>query len=277
MVKRITESKKSFSFSKKFIKIGLKVDKQIANYYSKIISCFFGKMLVKLVSEIVLALLIAAFTYLATSIYYNKTAFLETNNKLQQIYISVSDEYVNSLFGIPYATLTEAEDLIDNFYVVDDAVILRTVSKDNKVIAFFVSSTNERRKIPLNTYNDTVIIGETVYASSGYDDEQREAFCSGDKTLNYYYEMQGTGRYGMYNYYLYGTAPYGFLNKKSVELVKTVGLDKNVDQSLIDNMRKEVKPNTYGVIQEGYQDVVSILPTCDEWMNIYYLLNNITD
>ena len=81
--------------------ICIKIDAQVEGLYNKIKLFFIGKVFIKLISEIVLALLIAVFTYLATSFYHNRTAELETNKKLEQIYVSVSDEYVNALFGSP--------------------------------------------------------------------------------------------------------------------------------------------------------------------------------
>lgn len=257
--------------------ICIKIDAQVEGLYNKIKLFFIGKVFIKLISEIVLALLIAVFTYLATSFYHNRTAELETNKKLEQIYVSVSDEYVNALFGSPYVTLKETDELTNNFYIVEDDVILRTVSKNNNVIAFFITSTNEKRKIPINTYDDAKPIGEIVYTESDYAGEHREAYYCGNGRDNYYYEIQGTGRYGMYNHYLYGTVSYGFLDSRSIELVTVVGLDNDIDQTLIDDLREEVKPNTFGVIADGYQDVVSVIPICDEWLNIYYLLDNISN
>lgn len=276
-IKRSLTTKNLVQILKKVKEICLKADIQVKRFYNKFNSFFIGKILIKLLSEIVLALLIAVFTYQATSFYHSRTAFSEANKKLDQIYISVSDEYVNSLFGIPYVSMRETEELTNNFYIVGDDVILRTVSKNNNVVAFFITATNENRRIPTSAYDDVKPIGEVVYTDSDYGGEYRDAYYSGNGRGNYYYEMQGTGRYGMYNYYLYGTVSYGFLDNRSMELVTTVGLDKDIDQAFVDELRGKVKPNTFGVIADGYQDVVGVIPSCDEWLNIYYLLDNITN
>lgn len=276
MIKRILKRDKYSKFAKRAKDFLMIIDKKLRFIYDKITSVFVGKMVVKLVSEIILALLIAVFTYIGTLFYHESTAIAEANGKLDQIYISVSNEYVNSLFGTPYISFEEKGDLTNNYYVVDD-MILRTVSENNNVVAFFVTSTNEKRKIPVNTYETEVRkIGSVVYTDLDFGGEIREANASSNGRYNYYYELQGTGRYGMFNHYLYGTVSYGFIDDANVDLISKLVYDQDVSQEEIDYLRQKAKPNTFGVIADGYEETISIIPFCDEWENMYYLLEHIT-
>jgi len=73
------------------------------------------------------------------------------NEKLGRIYISISDEYIESLFCILYATITERDSLKSHFYLLNNA-ILRMVSENDNVVAYFITSINKNRKTPVDSY-----------------------------------------------------------------------------------------------------------------------------
>jgi hypothetical protein len=244
------------------------------NKYNSIVSTFVGKVIVKLISEIILACLIAAAVYGATS-WYNKSRSVNMDNeKLGRIYISVSDEYVENLFGIPYITVIEKDDLKNSFYVLNNA-ILRTVSKDNNVVAYFITATHKNRKIPIDSFDrDGGILGEIRYSDVVFANPIIDANVTGNGRYNYYSETQGTGRYGMYNSYTYGLVTYGFYTKGNLELISQAMCEGDYSHNDLQAVRNKVFPNTFGVIAEGYEEIISIIPTCDEWENIYYLLKS---
>lgn len=255
---------------KKFYKkMNLYLDKK----YEKIVSTFIGKVTIKLISEIVLACLIAAAVYGATTLYNQSRSVDVDNEKLGRIYVSVSDEYVESLFGIPYITITENESLKNHFYILNDAV-LRTVSKNDNVVAYFITSTNKNRKIPVDSYEtEKRIIGKTKYSDVSFANPTIESNTSLNGRYDYYSEIQGTGRYGMFNYYIYGLVPYGFFDEGSADLISLTAWDEDYSQEALQALRKKAFPNTFGVIAEGYEETISVIPTCDEWENMYYLLS----
>ena len=43
----------------------------------------------------------------------------------------------------------------------------------------------------------------------------------------------------------------------------------------IQELRKKAKPNTntYGVVAEKYRDSITMIPFCEEWENVFYLLD----
>lgn len=91
-------------------------------------------------------------------------------------------------------------------------------------------------------------------------------------TYNYYGEIQETGRYGMWNYYLFGTLPYGFDDDSAINLLMLTAFDDSPNQNQVEILRKTAKPNTFAIIASDYYDHISLLPISDEWENIYHLL-----
>ena len=89
---------------------------------------------------------------------------------------------------------------------------------------------------------------------------------------NYYGEIQETGRYGMWNYYLFGTLPYGFDDDSAINLLMLTAFDDSPNQNQVEILRKTAKPNTFAIIASDYYDHISLLPISDEWENIYHLL-----
>lgn len=255
-----------------FIKKSLKeIDKIALEKYDVAQKSFLGRIGVKLASEIVLACLIAFAIYVGTTIYDELSLTSSENKKLNQIYISVSEEYVQEQFDTPYIRFDDDENLTNSFYLLED-IILRTVSKDGRVIAYFVTITNEKRRLPVDSFDvEKNILGKLTFFEVGFANPAREANVNGNGRYCYYFEIQGTGRYGMYNYYLYGSAPYGFVSDDVASLRNRVAFDSE-NEAEIETLRQSARPNTFGVIADGYENQIGILPASDEWENMHHLL-----
>ncbi len=193
------------------------------------------------------------------------------DEKLDEIYISVSHNYVNSLFGEPKISIKENEILKSNFYLLDD-VVLRTVTEDDSVVAFFITSMNEENKITVQSIDSKEIIGETNYLDTDFVNPTIDASFSGNGRYNYYAEIQGTGRYAMYNYYVFATLPYGFIDDESAELCREYGTEDTESITKDESLRNNATPNTFGIIADGYEEMVSMIPATDSWKDIFYLL-----
>ena len=193
------------------------------------------------------------------------------DEKLNEIYISVSHNYVNSLFGEPKISVKENETLKSNFYLLND-IVLRTVTEDDSVVAFFITSMNEGNKVTIQSIDSKEIIGETNYIDTDFVNPTIDASFSGNGRYNYYAEIQGTGRYAMYNYYVFATLPYGFIDDESAELCREYGTEDSESITKDETLRTNATPNTFGVIADGYEELISILPEVDNWADIYYLL-----
>lgn len=253
-------------------------DAKASLIYEKLSKLLAFRIITKLAGEIVLACFVAFAVYVATGIYNDMRVVSQENKKIDNVYISVSDDYVESLFGIPIVSEEDSNHLINKFYLLDDAV-LRTVSKDDSVIAFFVTSKKRSRKIPVSSYNNkTVKIGSITYAKNCEYNEKlhTDYFISGQGRINYYCEFFYTGRSRMYNIYIMGTVAYGFNDQNAKDLLLDTR-DNPIESNII-TLRKKARPNTYGVIANGYENMVSIIPqgefSSGSWLDMYYLINN---
>lgn len=254
------------------IKSFIKIDKSFSELHKKVSQSFFGKISLKLLSEVFLALVIALAVYLGTVAYENSKIESIENENLNKLYISVSNDYVESLFGEPYIKIRESDSLQSQFYLLKDAV-LRTVTDKDIVVAFFITSKNENRSIPILTfYSQKQTIGKTNFYKIELSNPTIEANLNNNGRYCYYGEIQGTGRYAMYNYYLFATVSYGFIDDASARLCEKHSTDNFISEEEKDSLRKKAKPNTYGVIADGYEETISLIPFVDEWENIYYLL-----
>ena len=178
---------------------------------------------------------------------------------------------LTDLFGTPYITF-DNNTLTNKFYILNKA-ILRTVVDKGNVVAFFITSTSSQIDIPVDSFeNDTREIGNTTYDSIDFANPQIESNASANGRYNYYGEIQETGRYGMWNYYLFGTLPYGFDDDSAINLLMLTAFDDSPDQNQVEILRKTAKPNTFAIIASDYYDHISLLPISDEWENIYHLL-----
>lgn len=172
---------------------------------------------------------------------------------------------------LPYITF-DNNTLTNKFYILNKA-ILRTVVDKGNVVAFFITSTSSQIDIPVDSFeNDTREIGNTTYDSIDFANPQIESNASANGRYNYYGEIQETGRYGMWNYYLFGTLPYGFDDDSAINLLMLTAFDDSPDQNQVEILRKTAKPNTFAIIASDYYDHISLLPISDEWENIYHLL-----
>ena len=250
----------------------IKIDDSFDRLHKKASKRFFGKALLKLLGEILLALLVALAVYLGTSVYENSKIESIENKNLNKLYISVSNDYVESLFGEPYIKISESDSLQSQFYLLKDAV-LRTVTDNDIVVAFFITSKDENRNIPISTfYSEKQTIGKTNFYKIKFANPTIESNLNSNGRYCYYGEIQGTGRYAMYNYYSFATVSYGFIDDASARLCEKNSTDNIITKEEEETLRKKAKPNTFGVMADGYEETISLIPFVDEWENIYYLL-----
>ena len=127
------------------------IDKKLETIYKKSQGSFMGKVAIKIAGEIFLACLIALAIYTATTIYDRSISTAEENRKLDQLYISMSNDYIHSLFGVPFISIVDDNDYRNDFYVLEQA-ILRTVVDNSRIVAFFVTAVGEKTKIPVDSF-----------------------------------------------------------------------------------------------------------------------------
>jgi len=77
----------------------------------------------------------------------------------------------------------------------------------------------------------------------------------------------------MYNYYIYGVTPCGFFDEGDADLISFTAWNEERSQEKLQVLCQNAFPNTFGVVAVGYEEIISIIPTCDERGNVYYLLD----
>lgn len=250
-----------------------RADIKAGSLYEKCQNSFFGKLILKLTSEIILACLISAAVYFATDIHHNMTAMSTDIKNLNKVYISLSEEYTTSMFGTPYISFVDENNYKNNFYMLQKSV-LRTVFDNDCIIAFFITAADSKSHLPVSAVSgEEQVLGKVTYTDIDFPTPQTEAYFNSDGRYAYYSETQGTGRYAMYNYYVFGYLPYGFTDDSSYNLIRNWDTEDGPDLSAHKKNREQARPNTFGVIADTYQDSVSIFPGSNEWSSMHYLLD----
>lgn len=217
------------------------------------------------VSGILTSVIIAGIALLWQFIYIPHKVRMEDNKFLHQLYVSVSDAYIESKIGEPYISI-DNEEIIQRYYLLKD-VVLKTISNNGRVVAFFITSQRRNRNIPFNYAGNEIVIGKFRYSDNDRADQNISAFYCGNYRMCYYREFFGMGRSGMYNQYVFSSVPFGFYEDQSTELMYLYGSETKNDISLdqINSIRREAHPNTIGVISaEFLKEVNSILDIEEE-------------
>lgn len=129
-------------------------------------------------------------------------------------------------------------------------------------MAFFITSQNEHRTIPVSTvFSGKKAIGKTKFSEIDFANHETKSNINVNGRYCYYGEIQGTGRYAMYNYYLFATLSYGFVDEESASLGQEHSMMDSVSKEVL---RKKAKPNTFGVIADGYQEIITFIPFVEE-------------
>lgn len=263
----------------KIMKCLLGIDSKLQKSISPYTNTILAKLLVWLLSEIVLAIVVGYFVNLFNVYQTKKNQDAIEIKKINRIYVQVSDDYVESLFGTPVISIRGEGQMVESFYTLDTCV-LRTVSDNNTVVAYFVTITSEECFVPLILYDDDVYnLGMITYDQFPMVYNHSvviEANAESDGRFCYYGEKHGTGRWAMYNFYVLGNVAYGYLDIDSINLINSAGgfsgLAGFVDP---EEQRKQTKPNTYGVIAYGYQDRIGVMSDNNVdwqvWDDLYYL------
>ena len=198
------------------------------------------------------------------------------NQFLYRLYISITDEYIQSKIGVPYIKENNLQ-YVENYYLLND-VVLKTISNNGSVIAFFITSQNKKRRIPFNFAADEIIIGRYTYSDIPMPNPVISAEYYGNYRGCYYIERYETGRAGMYNDYVCASFSYGFYDDNSTELM-LMNNEYNINKYTTEekeNARKKAKPNTFGVIKPEYSDRINIF-LHDDTLDQFHALDSVSN
>jgi len=205
------------------------------------------------------------------------------NQRLSGLYLSVSKEYINELFGIPFVSIKDLNGLSNDFYFLNNGV-LRVVSDDGLVVAYFITIDKQGDTIRVLSPDgmNSVVLGKATYHSISPELDYgtsivTEALYKRSSVL--YCEKYNGWRGTDFNPYYYAVFDYGFFNENwdlFFDLWKQLKDEsgESVDYDKLLNERKSLKPNTFGTIDPEYEDKVKIDIDFDQWPNISRIIEN---
>lgn len=257
-----------------------KLDKKISDKAEKLKKYVIIRFLAKLFSQIMIGVLISIAIYISNSIYDNATRLKIEEEKLSGLAVGISQDYMKSLFSIPQVEYTSIFGYHISAYILDDYVVVATFDKET-LVSYFIAITDDDRKLDLSAHygQENIVLGETTFYDTNKE-PNAEVNMPASGTYMYYCETSYYGRPGDFNNYIYAFTPYGTslgadesdvfnaARKYLDDNTTLVNGDNAVFKSEYDEARKNVRPNTFGIIMFGYEEKISVVPFDDEWINI---------
>ena len=223
---------------------------------------------------VVIGIVIAAITWYAG----NQRAAHEVQKKLQTVGLGETKAYIEDIFGVPVVEVEYDEDswyysgLTEAFYKFDHCV-LHCVYCENTVVAFFI--TVNKKDIYKVVHNVNKNLGTFSYYDFGYTGETSFIVNVNRPANNddyfYYQEVYYGAGPADYNYYVLASYKDYVFNSKGASESQLVGYFENIgfyetdklDSSVFRTeecikLRKEIRPNTYGMISGGYEDKITV-------------------
>ena len=238
---------------------------------------------------VVTGVVISAITWYAG----NQRTAKEIQKKLQTVGLGETKEYIEDIFGVPVVEVTYDDNnkyysgLTDAYYKFDHC-ILNCVYSENTIIAFFVTVnkknvykviSNRKQSLGKFSYDDF------FYTTPDYVFVNRPA---NNDDYYYYQEVYYGAGPADYNYYVLASyKDYMFDHRDSsvgqlISYFEDAGAyEKNTFESAVyeteecKKLRKRICPNTYGMICEGYQEIITVAVPArmfgavlyDDWYN----------
>lgn len=232
----------------------------------------------------------------------NRKKLIQYNNeikKINKIMVGISENYVKANFGEPVIDYMD-KNKMDVEYYIKRGKIIKIVYKDGKVVAYFITITDENDKylmdkqgwennsIGQSTFSD--IIGNNCFIS------RMDVGIAGAGHYFFYNELFESGSMFGGDYQVIGFEQYGAsFTKRSGDIVdKAERLyqdmasndkkyntfkirDTKMTNSIFKKLKKERKecyPNTFGEIDGEYVDSITVCDINENWNNIIRILHN---
>ena len=235
---------------------------------------FFGKLSIKLVSEIVLAVFVGVAIFISSTMYSNATRISDENRLYNNVSIGLDGKYIDSLFGIPKMSFPENADILltNHIYVLKGSFLRTVLDANNTVVAFFVTSVEKGRVIPLNVpyQNKRITIGKNSFYSIS-DDPNVEIHDLGSGTYYNHYSESFSKNHP--DTFCCAFINFGVATDKSSQLLLSyatgVYRSKNrLELSDVEKYRQQAIPNTFGIITSEYSDKIEIVPNYDRYFDL---------
>lgn len=196
-----------------------------------------------------------------------------TNNIIENLSLGESQIYIEDLLGIPIFKFIDKE--VSNMFYSLDLVVIRCIfDKNDSLIGYFVTAKYLDSKIEIQgpLANDEIIVfGENTFEPDVYPEAVIDGYVGmgGSAAINtYYWEYNYMYGVGLYRGYVAAIFPYGFIEDKSYELM-TAAIMQSTDSQEIFDYRNTLHPNTIGIIDSNYKDIIRPYMPNDEDYNLW--------
>lgn len=215
----------------------------------------------ELLKTFIIAILTTFFVFFANIIYKKLEGIKNTNEIIKSMSLGESKKYINSLLGIPRFEFID-NDLCNSFYPLDYIIVRCVFDEDGLLVGFFVTAKQPNYKIefidPINA-KQVYKFGKDTIADSSLSDAIIKANVgvgSGGISKSFYWEYNYLFGVGNHKGFIVAILPYGFIESESYNLMFEIGVEP-IDTERINHYRKIFCPNTYGIIDSNYENLIN--------------------
>ena len=177
---------------------------------------------------------------------------------IDKIKFGYDSNYYNYILGTPIISLSSGE-YIELFYETNHFFVYTAFDANNISKALFITLKEDDEPYPIPSKNGNQNeLGKTKFGDIDVSSNMNIVFnYEMNSRYSYYMELTEIGRWSGYNYISYGVMPFGFLPEGFYEYIlnlQKISLDRGEQTNILafeevnKNLRKGVKPNTYGIV-----------------------------
>lgn len=213
-----------------------------------------------IIKTTIITIITSIFLLLANNIFKNYKEIKNTNEIIDNLCLGESKEYIEHILGIPRFEFSDVE-LTNSFYSLEHVVLRFVFDKNELLVGYFVTAKFEDSKIKISaplSNGEIIIFGENTFAPELYPEAVIDGCVGmlGNAAINtYYWEYNYMYGVGLYKTYVAAIFPYGFTEPDSYSLMNAASM-KSVESSEIFNYRNTLHPNTIGMIDSNYVDII---------------------
>lgn len=212
--------------------------------------------------SIIFAILTAVFLFF-TSITYEKSNEIKNTNKLiDSLNLGESKEYINSILGIPRFEFID-NNLLNSYYSLEHIIVRCVYNEYDSMVGYFVTDKRGNAKIkfkdPLNEDNVYIFGKDTFNSSIPKYDKLLANMGNGGGALArmYYWEYTYMSGVGDFKGFIVAIMPYGFIENESINFTLYSSLLEYGEEFIdYEKYRKQLHPNTYGIIESSYKEQI---------------------
>ena len=217
--------------------------------------------------QIIIAIILAAAVALASSFWNDFNSNRRYVARINDLRIGLNQDYVDSMLGKPmYISTYNDIDIVESIYSSKYAII-RCYYNNGRLVAFFVTGLSDGlKKLGTDPLFSNMVsgkpLGEFTFSDVDYRPTKTYGYVMNGVGYTAYYEENYFASSGLYHMYYYALLDYGFSNFKAIdhdEYLMDEELTHDTEICVDPFMgidRGDSYPNTYGVCEIQYKDVI---------------------